>query len=345
MAKWAREKMAAKAASEAAAAAQSEAPQVESSEAPKQEGRKPEPRNEPRRLAMEEIAKRSLPEPKEPVEEVEVKPKAEEPKIETAEEPKIEAKIEAKIEEPKVEPPKMVKVKVDGEEFEVSQAEVDEAGGVSAYQKGKAADNRLKKANEAIAETRKMQAAIAQWAQSQVPQKPQETDDQFMASKIDVIRFGTPEESAAALKEVMSRNRIDPNAVVQQATSVMQQNMALANFKKEFQDVVSNQILLRAAVSLEQERRAKAGPDTDWDTFYRQIGNEVRSVIGRPSQPAVVATQDPGTTSQDSKEARKASIVNLPTAAARAALPTEEKPETREDILNKMRKTRGIPTG
>jgi hypothetical protein len=351
MGRWSRERHAqeaAKKANQAAQAAPAPSPEQVEPQADKPEGNRPPPRNEPRRLAMEEIEAREAsqrgvePEPK-------VEPKAEpkpEPKVEVKSEipePRAEAKTEA------APPVERVKVKVDGEEFEVSQSEIDDAGGVRAYQTQKAADNRLKKANEALAETRKTQAAIAQWVQQQAPKEPTVTDDQFIQSKVDAIRYGTPEESANALKEVLNRAnpRIDPQIITQQAVSTMQMHQAIDNFNKEFQDVASNPILYRAAVALKNERWGETSLKTDWNDFYRKIGNEVRSAVGRQPQTnqlAVAPTSDTPSPQSD-KEARKASIVNLPTAAARATPPAESKPETREDTLNAMRKARGIPTG
>jgi hypothetical protein len=242
---------------------------------------------------------------------------------------------------------------VDGQTFAVPQHEVEEAGGIKAYQIIKAQENRLNKANETLAQTRQMQAFLAQQVQANIPKTPTLSDDQFIASKVDVIRFGTPEESAAALREVMERGnpRIDPYQITQQAVSQMMKLQAVDNFKKEFQDIVSNPILMRAAAALENERQRQAGPDTDWNDFFRRIGNEVRSAVPRQHQPtapaaaqAVAPTADTTSPASD-REARKASIVNLPTAAARATAPAEDKPETREDILNQMRKARHLPTG
>lgn len=310
----------------------------------------PRPRNEPRRLAMEEIEQRDL----QSKADEGVDFKKEEPKAEPKEEPKVEAeapkveepnKVEQAVETPAVvEPPALetVKVKVDGEEFDVPKAEIEEAGGIPAYRMLRAMENRLKKVNETAAQTKQAQAALAQYIQQQ-SQPPQKTPDQLIAEKIDVIRYGTPEESAAALREVLEKSnpRVDQNQITQLAVSKMHQTLAIERFKEEFADVVSNPMLLKLATAVEQERLSH-GQVQDWPTFYRQIGNEIRSAI-RPSQP----TPTTGTPSQPSsdKEARKASIVNLPTAAARAELPKEEKPETREDVLNSMRKARGIPTG
>ena len=369
MGRWSRERHAQEAAKKANVSAQA-MPQATPKAAPSTpegqtepastEGTRPPPRNEPRRKAMEEIEAREqrtsglTPEP----EKVEPTPEPVRPTPEAI--LAADAKAAASAAEPAEptepvkevipEPVKMVKVKVDGEEFEVTQAEIDEAGSVTAFQKERAADNRLKKTNEMLAETRRSQAALTQYIQNQTPKQPDITDDQFIQSKMDAIRFGTPEEYTVAMKEVSARlsPRIDENIMTQRAVSVMQMNNALDNFKKEFQDVMANPMLRRLAVSLERERMSEITPQTDWQEFYRKIGNEVRSVVGRPSQPtppALVTPTGDTPSPQSDKEARKASIVNLPTAAARATTPADPKPETREDILNSMRKTRGIPTG
>ena len=243
--------------------------------------------------------------------------------------------------------PKMVRVKVDGVEFDAPASEIEEVGGIRAYQLMKANENRLHKTNEVLQQTRQLQAQLAAMAQAATPKPVTKTDAQFIQEKIDTIRFGTPEESAAAMQEVLTRNRgpaVDQNQIVTRAITAMQQQAAEQSFVNEFQDVVTNPLLLKLTIQIKNERLAQLKELPDWPTFYRSIGNEIRGAIGRQSQPATPPAAA-GQTSQPDKEARKASIVNLPTAAARAALPAETKPETREDILNEMRKSRGIPIG
>ena len=345
-----------------AAEAASKAVQVAEPAQVEPEGQSPEkpvvqaPRWNPRDDVMDEVIARH-----ERVEE----PKAEEPK---AEEPKVEPKPEAKPEEkpepvakvepeaPKVEPeapkveeaPKSVRVKVDGEEFEVPQSDIDEAGGLVAYRLNRAAENRLRKINDILSKSH--QAAPA------TPPQPQITDDAFIASKIDIIRFGTPEESAAALREVMQRQnpKQDNSLVINQAVTQIKRDTAIAKFKAEFSEIVSTPLLMKLAGTLENETLAQLNPQAlanpqfvsqfDWDDFYRRIGNQVRGAVGRQSQPAQPPQTNGTPSPSPDKEARKASIVNLPTAAARAAIPEEAKPETRADILNDMRKARGLPT-
>ena len=288
----------------------------------------------------------------EPVEEE----KKEEPKVEEApkEEPKVEATAEPAVEaappvEAKIEPeaPKTVKVKVDGVESEVLASEVEAAGGVAAYQRDKASENRLKAANEANAESKRLMMQIAKQlednAKVNAPKQP--TDDEFIKSKIDVIRFGTPEESTAALREILQRNApkaVDSNALVGQAVMAVNRMSAQSEFAKKYPSIMATPLLLKLAQTLEQEELRKAigsGQPIDFPKLYDSIGVQVSSVAPRGSTSLAQPKDSP--TSSSDKEARKTNIVNLPAAAARAELPKEEKPETREESLNRMRKSRG----
>ena len=257
--------------------------------------------------------------------------------------------------------PAMVKVKVDGEEFEVPQAEVDEAGGLGPYRIMRAAENRLRKANQTLAESQRVAASLQQQQQPPPPARP---SDKEVFAKLAAARFGTDEEYSAAVEDALSLGRVDPNGIVRQAVNQVQRAQAMAGFQQEFADVTTNPMALRLAVSLENELDSKLqqaerqgqlqGP-VDWQKIYRTIGTQVRNAFGGParqSQPAApnvvaatTATTQPGNPSPVSeKEARKASIVTLPTAAARADLPEDPKPETREESLNRMRTRRGLPT-
>lgn len=330
-------------AAEAAAAANQAAknPPVEKADTPEVSGEplvRMEPRDEERDNAMDEIlAKRGqLEEP----EEVEPKTdKTERPEA-TETEPVVTSETEAKAEETTA--PAMVKVKVDGEEFEVPQEEIDAAGSVAAYQRERAAENRLKRANETLAESRKVQAQIAQWMEQNTKKEPVETDDQFIVSRMETLRFGTQEEAAVAMKEILARTNkpVDANVITTVAVNRIREDAAIDTFKREFSDVIANPLLLKLASTLEQEKKAQLKKVPDWNEFYRSIGNEIRSVVGKPNQQSETKEGE-GKTSQ-SKEERKSSIVNLPTAGSRAAVPEATKPETREDVLNEMRKARGL---
>jgi len=256
--------------------------------------------------------------------------------------------------EPEAEPVKTIRVKVDGEEFDVPEDEVNEAGGVKAYRIQRAAENRLKAANEALAKANEMRAAVADIVAKTTPSAPaQKTNAEFIAERLDKIRFGDPEESAAALQEVIAHSNpaIDPNSVVEKAIYRIKHDQAVLAFDKEFSDVVKQPLLRTLVLALREQgiKEAEAqNRQLDWDTFYRTIGTQVRSLAaGQPQPQTGTAQSTSGTPSPatSDKEARKSSIVSLPAAAARAELPKEEKPETREDILNNARRKRGLPIG
>ena len=299
--------------------------------------------NRPSALAMDEIlAKRGDSEPEAP--EIEPEKPVEAPKAEAA--PEAPPVVEAAPEAPKA--PEMVKVKVDGEEFEAPKEEVEAAGGIHAYQRDKASENRLRKATETAAETKRLMAQMAEMFQkSQVQAKPEVTDDQFIQSKMDEIRFGTPEQSAAALREVLQRanKQVDPAQIIEAATQKIAWEGAVAKFRDEFADVVSNPVLMAAADALDRQKRSNTKV-VDWINHFRTIGNEVRSAFGRSSQLAPQTTATASTPSpQSEKEARKASITVLPTASARAELPKEEKElspeEERRQWIAEQKKARG----
>lgn len=322
--------------------------------------------NAVREQMMEEI-RASRGEPRVGPEETPAEPKAE-PKPEPKPEPQAAAEPEQPKEEPKAEPaaaapqtvtpapdapaePKTVRVKVDGEEMDVPEEEVEAAGGVKAYQMLRAADNRLKKANEALAETRRMQAEALT---KQAPAKPSETDAQFIASKLDEIRFGTPEQGAAAWQAIQERTAPKADAMMHQTMAHLKFDMAEAQFAKENADLIGNPMVAKLVGAMKAEEVGKLVQDgqpnwqamaaVDWTKTFSTIAQQVRSAFGRQSQLATAPAKTASNPSQPSeKEARKASITNLPSAAARAELPKEERPETREEALNRMRKDRGLP--
>ena len=299
------------------------------------------------------IRKRGLDKEEEPEPKPELKT---EPKLEVESQLEPEAKVGAQTEASPVETPKTVKVKVDGEEFDAPAEEVEAAGGVKAFQMMKASENRLAKANKLVEESGKSQAEILKLAQALIQQQPrtqpqpQLSDAQFIASKLQTIRFGSDEEGAAALQEILQRKlpQIDHQAIVTHATNHIENKRAASAFKTKNPDVFANPTLTELAIALERKHAAQLtkGQVVDWDGFYSKIEHEIRAIAPlRQSQPQAQPKTD-GTTSQPSvKEERKASITTIPTAAARAALPEPEKElspeEERKAWIASQKKSRG----
>jgi len=337
-----REREAAAAAANAAAA-EVEAPQFEPDpEAGTDARRQDEPLpkfdrgNKVRESAMDELiaARQNVEEPVQEAENPE--------RVESQPEPQLEPQPEPQAEPDK---PATVRVKIDHEEFDVPAEEVEAYGGVKPYQIIKAQEKRLQQANALLQEAKQLKQAVP-------PPPPRPDPSELIKDAVAKIQISTPEEGAAALAHALKAlqpQQIDPNAVTMQAVILMQATQAENAFVKDYSDLVQNP-MLKQLVIIEKQRRLNEMrqqnrlPD-DWNQFYTQIGNDVRAAIGRPA-PSQTPTQpavQPTITGSAAKEARKASIVALPTASARATLPEEEKPPTRAQLLDQMRKARGQP--
>ncbi len=267
----------------------------------------------------------------------EEKPAAEapaaEPVVEAAPEPKVEKAPEPVAETP-AEPVKTVKLKVDGQEVEVDEAAVREAG-IKALQKDHAADRRLEESKRVLAEAREIAARLN-------PPKPAQPEPpQFDAAAISQkIRFGSEEESVTAINTLFQNAQQNkPVLPVEAVQMIVRQETeaqrALETFKTEFPEIVADQRLLALAIDSENRRLAqiRAGQiaPTSHTEAYRQHGAAIREWLGviKPSQPVL------------EKLERKASAPAQPQAAsAKKAAPVEVKEPTPQEIVERYRKQR-----
>lgn len=362
-----------------AAAAVPEPAAQPSAQPPGAEYMAPTPGKNPRNEAMEELVALRNPPPTaepEPAPALALAPTPE-PQPEPAAVAPEPGPEPAPAADPVPEPVKTSRQVVDGKEYEVPLAEIEESGGERVWRLNKAAQNRLDEAKEALAESKRnaaavaqQQNALAQWVQQNT--QPQQTPDQQLQQAIEVIRGGTPEQSAQALRAVIRAHmpQVNPAEIENRMMFKVNQQAGAAKFRDEFSDLAANPLLMEFAGNLENKLLGPAlqaagitswaDPNVqhfDFPKFYRNIGNQVRGAFQRPSQPLAAPkpqgaagepqapTSGNPSPAQSEREARKASIVNLPTASsARAEAPAEDKPETREETLNRMRKARGLPT-
>jgi hypothetical protein len=240
--------------------------------------------------------------------------------------------------------PEVVTVKIDGEERQVAKTEVDALGGVASYQIHKAAEKRLEQANKEKQELHNLLMQTKAMLEAQKPQTPKQDPAEWLKEKATQIQFGTPEESAQALQEIMNSQRVDPNQIIQQAMEQMAQKSAAQQFVAKNSDLFQNPVLAKLAVVMEHDKLSKSRP-SDWNKFYSDLEYEFRNSIGKPATTPTPVVADQPTSGQEAKLSRKDNIVNLPTAAGRIAAPEPDKPLTREDRLNQLRKSRGQPVG
>ena len=243
--------------------------------------------------------------------------------------------------------PETVDVIVDRQHFTVPKADVDAEGGIVAYQINRAAENRLRKAAELARQN--AEAAAVLHAKLNPP-APQKSVDDLIKEKIQIIQFGAPDEAAAAYKEIFAAQQQpaqDPAKLKQEAVEAVFEHMAAQSFIQRNQDILNNRTVAQLALLTQNDMIAQQGRPQDWNKFYETLEGQLRNTLGKPSpvRQAVATQTTPQPTSGTvaDKEARKASIVALPVASARAQAPEEQKPKTREQVLADMRRARGQP--
>lgn len=253
----------------------------------------------------------------------------------------------------------MVKIKVDGEERVVSVADM-----VARVQKNEAADKRLAEANALLTEAARRKAELeAQQAGSKPPAQVDSTntgDDtpatspaggpaagQTVKDFIEALYEGDTEKAATVFQEVMgamgrgNATPIDPNTLVTELAPAVRQQLAddsaLETFLESNPVIANDPHLTQMTAGFVQEgmRGGKAYPDA-----LNEAGERVKQWM---AGMGMGSHQGGGTTTpSQTKLDRKAGIDEIRPASITAAN-TAAPPQTTQDVLNDMRKARGLP--
>ncbi len=253
------------------------------------------------------------------------------------------------------------KIIVDGQEIEVPVEKVIDRG-VATLQKETAADERLKAAEklytEALAFANRMVQQGGPGANPQQPQGQQMSPAEYAAELARRIQFGTPQEGAAAVQELIQMASGVQGNLLDQVTQVVDQRTAAQQFASEFKDLVSDPYAMKLVFARERELRAEAqakgesiGP---FNEVYKRIGDEVRSYrtglmqSGSQAAPNPTPTPTPTPTrgaqpaQAQGRAAAKAAAPKAVTGAA--AVPTQNsalKPKTMAETISEMARARG----
>ena len=317
---------------EAAASAPPSSPETHTDDAPVQV--KTHPRLEDRNNYVEQLAARA---------------EAEILAASPPEEPPAEEMPDAPAEEPPAAA-KTRKIKVDGEEQEVPEDKVVEAG-IRALQKESAADRRLQEATEKL--TRAEQLLATAEKRTAPPDKPESppsgSPDADVTALAKAIQFGTEDEVKAAVKTMLDRQvpgRSDATPRPEEVVAVVEQRLefksALNKFQTEFKDVWDDPYLRKLAFDeddrLQKEINAGNREPMNYLERFAEAGKAVREWRDRIAQPAGAPKVDIGADKRD----RKAAAGSLPTAGGRAApTPAPATPSNPTDIVREMRQARG----
>lgn len=254
--------------------------------------------------------------------------------------PAVEAPEPAATVEP--EPPKvedqvakqMRKVKVDGEEIEVSEDDL-----VASYRHQETTRREMTRAQQARAEAERLLAE----AQANVPKEPAPDRAAKVKEYHDALFEGDVEKATALFDEVMTTGRQEPpldvKSVIDQALPVMKQQLsnesALERFTTDYQDILGDGVLTQVAQT--ELRRLEAEGKPYGEALF-EAGNRARNWLKSKMPPA---PNEQPTTTRAEKLDKKAGIVNFPTANAKAAS-AQEREQTDSEYIAEMRKRRGL---
>lgn len=258
----------------------------------------------------------------EPEPEAEVQEEQEQPETDE-QEPEVETDT------PEPEKPKNVrKLKVDGQEVDVEEEKIIEAG-IRALQKESAADKRLEEATRLLREVEARQQAVQQQPVQQ-EQPSIKLDAQTIAWALE---HGDEEQKAYAVSQLLGRNEATPEQIYQSVEQKVLDTVDFRNasdwFFSEYPDIVKDPNLATLAAAEENRLRAM-GDNRPRKELYKAIGDSLRTWRGGPKVESL-----------EVKKEKKSKIVNIPSASARKVEPEEPPEPSASEVIAEMRKARG----
>ena len=311
---------------------------------PEEEYAKPNPQDNPRNIALGEIAKTVA--AKHVVDAAETAPTIDEEGVITPppgetppNEPTAPAEVLAEVPSPEglppaeepapaapqaIDPLQDYDVVVDGQKMKVKGKAIIDAG-YRTFQKETAADFRLQMASELLKEAE----TKARGAAPSTPEPEAKPKGKTDAELANALQFGTPEQAAEALTEMRGKGAVSPEQVqqfaAQQARIAAQDELqfqgAMTFVQAEYADLLSNDYIKRLFFVEENRRRApkEKGGEADrrpYKELYKSIGDDLRVAFKMPKQAASSPSQPtpPGTVA--ARQARKAEVPPVPRTAA-----------------------------
>lgn len=246
---------------------------------------------------------------------------------------------EVPAEEESAAEPKRYKIKVNGKELELTEAQLIERA-----QKIEAADEYLRQAAEAkrrVAET-ESQPAVPAVDEAELRRRQDEED----RALVRAIQVGTEEEAAAALRKLREQASARPSLSRDDVSRTIDERLAFNNaierFSAEYNDVWNDPILKKIALDRDAQLLKEGDQRQYWDR-YSQIGEEIRT-WKQSLAPAPKPEQ-----SMSEKAERKAAAPKVPTAAASVkskpvkAVDEDDVDDSPTSVIAAMAQRRGGP--
>lgn len=234
-------------------------------------------------------------------------------------------------------------VVVEGQTIKVKGSLIIDAG-KRTFAKETAADFRLRTASQLLEEAeRRLQASGQQPAAEQSKPEPSTKSEAELA---EMLQFGTKEQSAEAVKILLSRGmpqdqimQLSADAARSAARDEFEFQRAKSFVAREYRDIMDRPAL-RNLFSAEEERLRRGGDKRPYGELYKAIGDNIRKDFGLVKPAAAATAPVPG--SKEARVERKAAAPSVPrTATARLQESQAAKPKSAGDIIAGMAAARG----
>jgi hypothetical protein len=251
------------------------------------------------------------------------------------------------------EPPPKIKVKLNGQEVELTQEEL--IARASEADAAKAEAKRLKDEAAAAAKPAAAPAGPSQpSAEDRAAAEAAELEERRALAR--AIQMGTEEEAMAALERVAERGARRTTADAEATARLVDERMSFKEaatwFSTEYADIVDDQTLRDLALKRDQELVA-SGDRRPYRERYREIGDGLRDWVKGLTRPAdgaaPVDAPKPAAPAAATRVDRKAAAAAHAAPAAssvrapKATGADEEKEETTQETIAKMAQARGGP--
>lgn len=344
---------------------------------------RPNPQDNPRNIVLNEIAKRAFEQHAEEAKEsfpsmddegnitpapAKAEPPADTPPVEEETPPAPAAEATPPVAAPaasppaapeapdKIDPSGEYEVVVEGQKMKVKGSTLWDAG-IRTFQKESAADFRLQVASKLLQEAEEKARASATPPGAEAQPHPEEPKRRSDADLSHDIQFGTPEQSAAAVAELRTRDTVSPEQIQrlteQHARRAAQDEFQFQEAKRhvdsEFSDLMSNDYMRRLFFLEENRRRApkERGGEGDrrpYKELYTAIGNDLRKSFNLPKPAAATPAgtpTPPGTAAARVERKRETPPVPRTAAARLSEAAAAEKARTPSEIIAAMAEARG----
>ena len=241
-----------------------------------------------------------------------------------------------------------VTVKVNGKTLDVPKEDVENAGGVAAYQVLRAAEERLDLAKEAERRATALGDELEQRLQAlPAPNggQPTSVSREEITDIADDLFYGDKEAKEAALAKILEGQRntsADPAQIEATIARTLAKQSAIEQFKTDYPELWGDDQLMEIVYNKDDEKRAR-NPNQSFTDRYNEIGTEVREwmqgLTGGTHQPTPTETLEQRT----ARKARASTPVSASPGGgakpAEAPRPPSER-ERQQRALDQLRKSR-----